>query len=610
MRGPMNDFARIAPGARGVLTAGLVALAAVSGACGEEISTGGLGDPCRTSTDCRAELDLACIDDRCASDPATLNIAFEVEPPPGFLARAPLTREAFLPFERADRREWTLQMSRANDVRLAVDQQVDVDIFRLDDTLPGRSHVRSLRVFQTTAGRPELSTVRLLPGAYEFRVEPAAALPPTLVREAVGTNTATVSLPTAGFSRLRGRVVQSTQQDRPISDVLVYARGVTSGRTSSRALSDEDGAFSIQLFGPEFDDREIDIFAIPDPEAQPAWSYRERIPLPEAPIGDVVIPLELPVEEERRCIELAVFGGSQRVPRARVDLVAVDTRADTIAYELSGRGRSDGVVERLVGLGAETATRTTRLPIMAGTYEVRIRPPTARQPSDPVLDLSEFDYARLPSNTTLSGLPFGNTVTTVEIPRTDGPVTPGRDPCATDAVAQVQVSVDIRKMVIGRVTSESRPLSQPPFVVFEPAEAPLAETFSLRPSNTGDFAVFMEPGCFVWTVAPSGGDGRDLPLGFGVLEVSAVGSGGTGLTQRLPLPLSIPSGLTVGGRVLNPDALVPALGTGVPLARVRAYAAPPESNRTVLVGQAEADDQGGFRLRLPTRQSRPPTPCP
>ena len=116
--------------------------------------------------------------------------------------------------------------------------------------------------------------------------------------------------------------------------------------------------------------------------------------------------------------------------------------------------------------------------------------------------------------------------------------------------------------------------------------------------------MFLEPGCYVWTVEPVGADRLDLPTGFGVLEVDPIDSPDTGLVQRLPRPLAIPDSVTIDGRVILPDGL-----SGTPFAEVQAFSRVAGVSGVVAVDRAFTDPEGRFVMRLPTRASASPAPC-
>jgi hypothetical protein len=592
-----------------------LALALATG-CGEAPPTGGLGTPCTSTADCVASPPSRCINNRCREDVPAIEVGFEVTPPVRLARELDLARQQFPLRSARVRQQHILNLDTAANVLLAADSQVDVTIRRTAAPLPGRRLVSSLRVFPVGAGRNEYSRVRLLPSSAENQLEryeivakdvlalPTLERPPSVRTVRIDVETTTIAVPTTDFVAVRGQVVRSTQQSVPVPDVLVLAEGVSSRRTSSRARTGAArGRFTIELPDADFGDAAFILRAVPPADQQPAWSYREVIPAPDRDIDDLIVPLEPPVEEERRCIQLAIVDGLQRVPRASVELEAIDTRAPTIAHRLAGRGRRDGVVERQAfGRGASSVTSTTSLPVMAGTYAVEIRPPEVGRPGDPPLDLSRYptlDDGRVPA-----GLPFGFTTTTLEIPRADGLVEPGRDPCATDAIAELQLTVQPRKLVIGRVVAEPRPLQNEPFVRFMPVGREDVGGFSARADTTGDFAVFLEPGCYVWTVEPAGADRLDLPIGFGVLEVAPIDSPETGLVQRLARPLAIPNGVTIDGRVILPDGQ-----SGAPFAEVEAFSRIPGVPGVVAVERAFTDPEGRFIMRLPTRASTSPAPC-
>jgi len=153
----------------------------------------------------------------------------------------------------------------------------------------------------------------------------------------------------------------------------------------------------------------------------------------------------------------------------------------------------------------------------------------------------------------------------------------------------------------------SRGLSRPNILDFIPLADDDATPFFTRPNARGEFALFMEPGCYLWTVTPAGGDAERLPVGFGTVEVQPIASPTTGLTQRLTIPLVIPDGVTLTGTVRLPPTLESS-ERPAPAATIRAFAEVIQAG-SVEVGQTTTDARGNFRLRLPIRQSPTPARC-
>jgi len=578
-----------------------LALVLVTVACADPPAVGRFGDRCDSNADCTAGPELICIDDRCRDASTDLQITFEVQPPPGLSLERRVVRQQFPAPVGTSRRTYVLALTEATAVSFVAGQQVDVDVFRQGPMLPGRSFIQSLRVFPPGAGGSTFSVIRLLPGRYDFDIRPAVGLPPVeVIGEQISRDTTSVPLPTSDFLRIEGTVVQSTQQDRPIADVRVLARGVSSGRTSIVGTTDDEGFYSILL--PQFDDTEFDVFAIPGPSAQPAWTYRERITAPFDDIRDFVLPLELPAEEERRCSEICVFGGSVRVPRARVELEAIDTRNETIAFRASGTGGQDGCLDQLQLGPNDSLVPTSSVALMSGRYRVIVRPPVSRKPGDPPFDLSLYRGLDQ-SDPVPDGLPYAVTETELEVPRTDSPVPPGRDPCAGEALEALQLEVEPRKLVIGRIVGERRSIRNPPFLTFTPLDREDLPPVVTRPDSSGRFALFLEPGVdqparYLWTATPAGGDRNRLPVAFG--EVAITPTEGTALlTQRITRALVIPESVGISGRVVRFD------GAPLEAARVRIFTSLPEADRAIPLAEARTGPDGAFVARLPARSSGP-----
>ncbi len=557
-------------------------------ACEESASTGQLGSRCSDPTDCLGT--LSCVNGSCAAAELGRGFQFEVRPGGGNSRAFGVVREQFSRTEEELQSPLRLVMSNAVTVELQADAngtiQVDVDIARTNPVIAERGLVQRRRVFFSSTGQPQDLTalpLSLISGTYSFVATPLEAgfAPSVLEERQITADPDRVVLPLTPAASVRGTVVRSTQQGEPVAGATVVARGTRSRIASTRPITQDDGSFVLRL--PRTDDDAFELTVYPISSDEPAWRFQRIYSVRELE-EELLIPLEPPVPEAQRCIELCLVNEDtpRVVRRAQVTLTSTETRDPTVHFEVSGTTNDLGCLEVFDPVRAGAGVRTSSVTLMAGVYDVFVRPPGRASDSDR-RDNPETPPVQFPEPT---GLVHANTLTTLTVDLAPG--TPsGADICDPASFGRQQLRVPSRPLVLGEVDSPNHLSPAATQLVFNRTELP-EFTVQVTANATDRFTVYLEPGDYAWRALPSGADLRRVPVATGTLTVRPRSEG----AMQGPFEFEVPDGVLVEGQVFAPDGVQP-------LARAEVDAFTTVSGRTLRLGIGQTDDAGRFVMVLP-----------